>query len=440
MIDRSTIRTISSHFFTPVSSEKLAFVRIVFGALMTFGCLRFIALGWIDEQYVMPMYHFPYQGFEWVVTLGSPGMYIVFAVMTLAAVGIMIGAWYRISAMLFFLLFTYVELIDKTYYLNHYYFVSIAALLMCLVPANRAVSVDVWRRPDLYASHIPRWSIDIFKIQLGLVYVFAGIAKINTSWLFDAMPLRLWMPAHSDLPIIGPLMTISWLPWVFAWVGMLYDVTVPFFLLNRRTRPWAYAAVIGFHTVTGMMFQIGVFPLVMIGMTLVFFEPTIPARRSPPSRTTMFVPRYQHAIVAFLVVHVLVQVLLPMRYLLHRDDLFWHEEGYRFSWRVMLVEKAGLATFTVTDRRTGKTGYVDNSMFLNAHQEKQMSFQPDMILQYAHLLHDHYQQRGVLDPIVNADVWVTMNGERSKQMIDPSIDLSRERLGWHANRWVLARE
>ena len=125
---------------------------------------------------------------------------------------------------------------------------------------------------------------------------------------------------------------------------------------------------------------------------------------------------------------------------MYRPDFFWHEEGYRFSWRVMLVEKAGTATFTVTDRITGNSGYVDNRQFLNAHQEKQMSFQPDMILQYAHMLHDHYEEQGMNDPIVTAEVWVTMNGEPSRLMVDPKRDLSRERLGWHENDWVLVRE
>jgi hypothetical protein len=424
----------------PIPARTLAALRIIFGALMTVSCVRFIALGWIDDQYIMPMVHFPYEGFEWVVSLGSPGMYILYAVMTIAALCIMIGAWYRWSAVTFFLLFTYVELIDKTYYLNHYYFVSIAAFLFCLVPAHRAWSVDVRRRPTLRADTVPRWTVDIFKVSIGLVYFFAGIAKINEAWLIDAMPLRLWLPAHDDLLMIGPLFTLAGIPWVFAWCGMIYDVTVPFFLLSKRTRPYAYIVVVVFHVITGMLFQIGVFPLVMIGMTLIFFEPEFTAKLKPPTTLSHHIPRFQRTTLALLAVHVMIQVLLPLRYALNRSDLFWHEEGYRFSWRVMLVEKAGTALFTVTDRATGRTGYVDNAQFLNAHQEKQMAFQPDMILQYAHILHDHYEQQGMNDPIVHAEVWVTMNGEPSRMMVDPTVDLSREVLGWHSNDWVLARD
>lgn len=427
-------------------ARSLAFVRIIFGALMMVSCIRFIVLGWIDAQYVMPRWHFPYAGFEWVTTLGSPGMYVVFGMMTAAALGIMMGAWYRVSSIVFALTFTYVELIDKTYYLNHYYFVSIMAVILAMLPAHRALSVDVWRKPALAVQAVPRWTLDVVKWQLGLVYVFAGIAKITTPWLIDAMPMRLWMPANDTLPLVGWMMTIPWMPWVFSWIGMLYDLTIPFWLLNKHTRPFAYAAVVTFHTITGMMFQIGVFPLVMTGMTTVFFFPSTietksalsdeKGQRHMPPLTRAAVPKVVGYILAL---HLVVQVVLPWRYILTTTDMLWDEEGYRFGWRVMLMEKAGTALFTVTDRQTGRKGFVDNAEFLNTHQEKQMAMQPDMILQYAHMLRDEYARRGVADPIVNADVWVTLNGEPSKQLVNPTTDLSREQITLERNRWVLTR-
>ncbi len=418
----------------PMSLAPLAILRIIFGLVMVISCVRFAALGWIHEQYIAPVVHFPYAGFEWVVSLGDPGMYILFGVMTLAAAGIALGSWYRISSVVFFLSFTYVELIDKTYYLNHYYFVSIAAFLFCLVPAHRMFSLDVMRRPKLRADVMPRWVLDIFKLQIAIVYLYAGLAKINHAWLIDAMPLRIWLPAQSDVPLIGPLMTLWWLPWVFSWAGMLFDCSVPFLLWNRRTRPFAYASVVVFHVITGMMFQIGVFPLVMIAMTLVFFEP---GARSEPARPS--VVRMPRPLNVILTVHFIVQILVPWRFLLYPGDLSWTEDGYRFSWRVMLMEKAGTATFTVWDGASGRGGIVDNSEFLNAHQEKQMSMQPDMIVQYAGFLRDEFTRRGVTRPRVTAEVWVTLNGASARRMVDPTRDLAAERIGTGASSWVLVR-
>jgi hypothetical protein len=418
---------------------------VLFGLAMTISSVRFLLLGWINEQYVAPKIHFPYYGLSWVQPLPEYGLYAVYGALLLSSLGVMVGAWYRISSVILFLAFTYIELLDKTYYLNHYYFVSIVAFLFCLVPANRAWSVDARMKPSIAVASVPRWTIAVFMIQISMVYVFAGIAKITPHWLLDAMPLRIWLPANDTLPVIGPIFSISWMPWVFSWAGMIYDCTVPFFLMWHRTRLIAYAAVIGFHVVTGMMFQIGVFPLVMILMTLVFFPAqyheyalrrltgmTLP--ESGSWNPTWGTPRLM--VVAL---HLFLQVVLPFRFLLYPGDLYWTEQGYRFSWRVMLMEKAGYATFTVHDPESGRKGVVNNRDWLNAHQEKQMAFQPDMILQFAHVLRDAYSKPGYPPPKVTAEVWVTMNGERSRLLVDPNRDLGKETDGFHHFDWILPR-
>ncbi|MCK6693173.1 MAG: HTTM domain-containing protein, partial [Thermoanaerobaculia bacterium] len=255
----------------PVSIAPLAVFRIVFGLLMLGSTIRFWALGWIEDHYIQSKVQFKYYGFEWVQLLPPAGMYALHVGMLLGALGIMLGYRYRWSALLFFLTFTYTELIDLTYYLNHYYFVSWVSLLLIFLPAHRYFSLDALRNPGMRRTETPRWTILILQFQLAVVYVFAGLAKINYAWLIDAMPLRIWLPANDTLPLIGPLLKWHYTPWLFSWAGMLYDCTIVFWLSYRRTRPWAYAAVIFFHVVTGLMFQIGVFPAVMIGATLIFF-------------------------------------------------------------------------------------------------------------------------------------------------------------------------
>lgn len=419
---------------------------------MTIGCVRFLSLGRVHEQYVAPTVHFPYLDLAWLTPLPETGMYAVFVIMTLAALGIMFGLFYRTSAALFFLTFTYVELLDKTYYLNHYYFVSVVALLFCFLPAHRSFSLDVWRRPSLLLDVVPRWTVDLLKFQIALVYIFAGIAKINADWLLHAMPLSIWLPAHDDLPLIGPLLRLPWMAYVFSWAGMLFDCTVPFFLMHRRTRIYAYVAVVGFHAITGMMFQIGIFPIVMIAMTLVFFVGNTERRtkratsNSTPRATPLTATPYSsplrlsHRLAIITAgLFVVIQVAVPFRYLLYSGNVFWHEEGYRFSWRVMLMEKSGYATFYVRDGEQSES-MVMNREFLNAHQEKQMSMQPDMVLQFAHILRDHYRTQGMRDPRVRAEVWVTLNGRESKLLVDPRVDLAKEQLGLHQYAWVRSYE
>ncbi|MDX2135607.1 MAG: HTTM domain-containing protein [Saprospiraceae bacterium] len=427
----------------PVSIAPLVTLRVVLGGLLLFSTARFWALGWIDDHYIRPGFHFHYYGFEWVRLLPPSGLYAVHALLMLSSLLVMLGLCYRLAALAQFLLFTYTELLDLTYYLNHYYFVSIACAMLVVAPAHRAVSLDVWRNPALRLTHVPRWTVGMFKLQLALVYGYAGLWKINSDWLLHALPLKIWLPAQDRLPLIGPLFRFTETAYVFSWLGMLYDATIPFWLSWSTTRPFAYVVVIVFHVVTGMLFQIGVFPAVMIGATLVFFSEKwhrriwrIPNGESHAANTEWRMPIAK----SVLVVHFLFQILFPWRYLLYPGNVFWTEEGYRFSWRVMLMEKAGTAQFYVRDGRTGREGLVVNSEFLNPHQEKQMSMQPDMILQFAHFLKAHYEKKGVADPVVRAEVYVTLNGRPSRLLIDPAVDLTLLRDGWGRKAWILASE
>src|SRR5690606_32479986 len=113
------------------------------------------------------------------------------------------------------------------------------------------------------------------KLLLGIVYFYAGLAKLNSDWLFRAMPLKIWLPSKYDLPLLGALMHQEWVHYAFSWSGMLYDLSIPVLLLWKRTRLAASILVIIFHVMTRVLFPIGMFPFIMIVSALIFFEPKV---------------------------------------------------------------------------------------------------------------------------------------------------------------------
>ena len=452
------MKKIHTYLQSPADIAPLAVFRALFGAMMAASVVRFWANGWIEDMYITPKYFFTYYGFEWVQPLGETGMYMIFGAMFLSAIGIMLGSFYRFSAIVFFLTFTYVELIDKTNYLNHYYFVSIIAFLLTLVPANRAFSIDTLLKPSLKIDLVPRWTIDIFKLQLGLVYFFAGIAKLHPDWLFNAMPLRIWLPAKAHLPLIGQFLEYAWVAYAFSWFGAMYDLMIPFFLLKKQTRSYAYVAVVVFHVMTWVLFPIGMFPFIMIISTLIYFSADFHSRVIDNSTRVfkwifkayfitensfknsmpnpVFKSRFQPVILSILAVHFVLQIALPFRYALYPGNLFWTEQGFRFSWRVMLMEKYGNVTFHIRDKATGRAGEAMNSDYLTPQQEKMMASQPDMILQFAHFLKGEYAKKGI-DAEVRAEAYATLNGRGSRPFINPDVDLTQERESFKNKKWVL---
>lgn len=432
-------------------AAPLAVFRIFFGLMMLASIIRFWAYGWIEKLYLEPAFHFTFYGFEWVRPLG-PWTYLLFLVCALSALMVALGYRYRLGIILFFLSFTYIELMDKTTYLNHYYFISILSFLMIFLPAGAYYSVDAWKDPDRRFQFVPRWSIDAIKLLLGLVYFYAGLAKLNSDWLLHAMPLKIWLPSKFDIPLIGSLMGYQWVHYAFSWAGALYDLGIPFLLLYKPTRWFAFSLVVVFHALTRILFPIGMFPYIMIVGTLIFFDAgvhrsilgffsrllrldgTVFDNGAVFRLRTIFARRIQ---VAVLAVFFGFQLLFPWRYLMYPGELFWTEEGYRFSWRVMLMEKAGYAQFKVVDGQSGRWFYVDNTDFLTPFQEKQMSFQPDFILEYAHFLKRHFEAQGHREVSVYVESYVALNGRPSRPYIDPGVDLAAERESLRHKTWIL---
>jgi hypothetical protein len=451
--------------------DSLAFARIALGLLLLLSLVRFIARGWVREFYITPRYFFTYYGFEWVRPLPGWAMYAVFGGLLLAAVLVMLGAWYRGGITALFIGFTYVELIDKTNYLNHYYFISLLLLLLCWLPLNAAWSVDVARQTE-WAGRFgppPELALWLLRLQVGLVYFFAGVAKLKTSWLLEAQPLRLWLASHGGWPIIGPLLEQTWVAYAGSWFGMLFDLTVPLWLLWRRSRPWAYAVVVVFHVLTWLLFYIGMFPWIMMVAALVFFEPETHRRllkrgrklwswmmekvlgsrclvlgarakdvKSPILNTQYPIPKTRYPIqAAFFCLFFGFQFLFPFRHLLYPGNPLWTEQGYRFSWNVMLMEKSGFVEYTIRETSTGREFTAIPGDYLSKQQVRMLSTQPDMILQFAHFLAAEYRRRGVRQPQVFAECYVALNGHSSRLLIDPHVDLARQQEGWVPKPWIL---
>ncbi|TKS57646.1 HTTM domain-containing protein [Mesohalobacter halotolerans] len=443
--------SIKTYFEKTTSSAPLAVFRIGFGVMMLISIIRFWSYGWIEKLYLKPQFHFSYYGFEWVKPIGD-WTYFIFFICGLTAFFVALGLKYRLSIILFFLSFTYIELMDKTTYLNHYYFISILSFLMIFLPANAYFSLDNYFRQKQY-TQIPKWTIDSIKLLLGIVYFYAGLAKINSDWLFKAMPLKIWLPSKYDLPFIGEnLMQQEWFHYVMSWSGMLYDLSIPFLLLYKKTRVFAFVLVVFFHVFTRVLFPIGMFPYIMIVGSLVFFDAKVHLKiinfiqsllrlfkiKSQNIPISSFQFPKQKIAVAFLMLFFVIQLLIPFRYVLYPGELFWREEGYRFSWRVMLMEKRGYANFKVVNPKDKTYFYVDNSDFLSSFQEKQMSTQPDFILEYAHFLGKYFKSQGHEPIEIYVESYVAINGRRSQAYIDPDVDLLKQYESLQPKSWILA--
>jgi vitamin K-dependent gamma-carboxylase len=448
------LRNLSDRLFTPVDAASLAVFRIGFGIIMLVEMGRYFFMDWIRRYYITPEIHFSYYGFGWVQPWSETGMYLHFAGLALMAFFIAIGFLYRFSSIAFTLGFAWVFLLDQTQYLNHFYLVILIGMLLSVLPAQRAFSVDAWLRRRPSAAQVPVWTVWMLRAQFEVLFLYAGIVKLNSDWL-QLEPMAIWMEHGAGLPLIGSLMVEPLVVAVASYgVIILHLVGAPL-LLWRRTRLAVFLVYAAFHTINHFSFNIGIFPWLTLFGTLIFFEPDWPRRlwlvlsrrtatvkeggKDATSAAPAAVPVLARRLVpGMLAAWLALQVLVPLRHLTYPGNVSWTEEGHRFAWQMMLREKSGVAEFTVTDPASGRIWHPNLLDYLTLRQVRKMATRPDMLLQFAHYLARTWERELNLPGVeVRVTAMASLNGRPPALLVDPARNLAAEPRNLRAADWIL---
>lgn len=451
-----SLNKLSNFLFKPIDIASLIYFRLAFGGIMLWEVWRYMSMGRIERYWLEPSYHFTYYGFGWVQPWPGNGMHWHFIVMGILSIFIILGLCYRLSACLFFLAFTYMFLLEQAQYLNHFYLVCLISFIMIFMPAHHALSLDSLLNPQLKSDTVPAWTLWWLRLQLGLVYFYAGLAKLHSDWL-QGEPMRMWLGNRTDYPYLGPFFTEEWIIYLFSYGGLLFDLFVFPLLLWPRSRPFAFLVALSFHLMNTWLFSIGIFPWFMIAATALFFSPDWPRRwvdwfsenlkdnsslPTPPEGVETafpeaFRPASRHVILGLLGLYLVIQILFPFRHHLYPGDVHWTEEGHRFSWRMKLRSKQAVIHFFITNPQTNQRHEVYLPDYLTDRQIRKMSTRPDMILQFSHYLAEEMKKQGYEPVMVQASTMTSLNGREFQPMIDTSVDLAAQPRGLNPKPWIL---
>jgi len=448
----SFLQRLCASLFTPVDISFLVFFRIVFGGIMLWEVYRYFTNGWITRYFVEPVVNFPYYGFSWLTPWPGHGMYIHFFVLGVAAACVTLGFLYRIAAPVFFLAFTYTFLLDQTRYMNHFYLVCLISFLMCFLPAERTFSVDALLRRKIRSDVVPAWTLWLLRAQIGIPYFYGGIAKLNSDWIHGGEPMRTWLRPLAELKGGSPIFASDGVVYGCVIGGLLLDMLVVPLLLWRRTRLLALAGAVVFNLINSVIFDIGIFPWLMLGALLIFFPPDLvrrfarafmspgegfPPPQRPQTRSTYSLTTSQKRIAGLLAAYLAVQILFPLRHYLYPGNVSWTEEGHNFSWHMKLRTKVGDAVFTITHPRSGQTWTIKPEDYLESHQVMKVITKPDLLVLFSHYLAEEKRREGYDDVEVRARVMVSLNGRQPQLLIDPNVDLANEEVSLLPTPWIL---
>ena len=256
--------------FTPVDNTPLVIFRVLFGFLLFAEAFGALVSGWVSRLFVQTKYTIPFLGFDWLATLlHGPIMYLWYGILALLGLMVMVGKKYKISLALYWIMWWSVYLSQKSHYNNHYYLMVLLCGLMLLLPAHKYFSIDA-QKPQNRSYSCPRWVYFLLISFFAIVYFYASINKIYPDWL-NAIPVSLWFSQKSDYWLIGPLLSQNWMPWLISYGGIVFDFFIIPALLWRKTRTIAFFLNIFFHLFNSAVFQIGVFPYLMIAISVLFF-------------------------------------------------------------------------------------------------------------------------------------------------------------------------
>lgn len=384
----------------------------------------------------------PFRGLEFVKPLSPETLDNLLYIGIGASILVALGLFYRLACVAMTLMLFYALFMTRVTFNNHYYLFALIGLLLCFTMADERVSVrSIFRsRPP---SKIPYWNYFILQFQIGIVFFFGGLAKINPDWLTGAVtdPM-IWKT-------FGMFDQLHLASLAFSWAGMLFDLLIPFFLFWKRTRLWAVILVIAFNLTNGLLLfdNIGLFPYAMIVLTVLAFLDTAYLDKFAKKYLSQYIPVGKHkgerrmlipksALMIVLAAYFTFQCLFPMRHYVIKGHPEWTDQGSTFAWRMKSSSKLISLKYKAIDKATGKF-ISDVNMGFTFRMEQLFAFTPYHVWFMGQRVHQRFAERGRPNFGVTVEYYVTMNGQPMQLAIDPTVDLSEvDYYGYKYNDWI----
>lgn len=281
-------------WFTPADPALLGLLRILVGGMLFYTHLvwsmelqTFFGNG--DETIlpasyrgsaVLPSYmwsHFDWIGSQllWPVHIAA---LIVFALFT-------VGLFTRVTGVLsVLLLISYTNRSFGTQFgldqINGF-----LAIYLALGPSGQFASFDCWRARRrgkkseqgraATSSTLANISIRLIQVHLCVVYFFAGMAKLQGEFWWNGEAIWGAIANHEyqtiDVTWLGEQM---WLINLITFSALIWEVTYPFLIWPKLTRPIFLTMAIFVHLGIGLCMGMLTFGLIMVFANLAFLSPT----------------------------------------------------------------------------------------------------------------------------------------------------------------------
>lgn len=360
----------------------------------------------------------PYPGLDFIAPYSVGLINLLIGVSLAGAAGLALGLLPRLTALVFTVSFTYLYLIDLSFYNNHYYLWSLLGILFMVVDTQNSYSIIDFFRKD-FSKRVSSMAVQSFKLLVSIVYLYAAVVKVNADWM-SGYPLIMKFEAMG-------LAGSEWIGLGMSYGGLLFDFFMAFGLWFLAKKWYVALFYIGFHISNSFLFPIGMFPFVMIAAWLLFAAPVKSLKTT--YREILAGTLIQKARLVTIGLFLLFNFVFPLRYLMYEGRTSWHRQGYLFSWRMML-DRYELKDFKfyVNLPENEISYFVDFNQFITPRQYLKSFYDAYAIWYMAQKLElDAIQKYGESDPQVFNIATVQLNQHEPKNIYNPDLDLTKHK-------------
>lgn len=391
--------------------------------------IQFKKRGYFQAFLVDARIRFPYEFFPLNVEFSSQAFNALFATVVISAIFCSAGLFFRYSKWVFTLSFGFLFFQDKMLWNNHWYLFFLVGILSLFMKLEASWSLDSVINPKIKNTYSPRWYFEIFKLQIFVVYFFAGIAKLNYDWIVMAEPIGTFIKQRENYFVLGWIFKMDGAKYFFAYTGLLFDLLIGFILFSDKFKKPGIILTFIFNVLNAIIFDIGLFPFIMLTSNLLFLRQTEAFQTNSKKITgtiqSAAKPVLKNSILFFLTLYVFFQFTFPMRQFLYHGNPSWIGICERFSWRMMIQNKEPIKyDFYIASDGINKK--IDLRTFLFPPQIMAQIVFPDMMLQTARAVKKDAEESGIINPQIKAEVIVSLNKRAPQNMVEPTLNLATQ--------------
>lgn len=416
----------------PWSTHQLSMFRLLFGIMMAIHLVYLIFTGAIDYYFISPVFRFSYPGLNWIPVLEPVFIKVGVGVSIVMAAFIALGIRVRLSAIILTAIYGFLIVSTPSFFKHHHYQFLLVSFLLSFIPTDR--SLAMFSRARTNPKTLTNLSLELFALRMQMVipYFFGGLSKlVNHDWVSRETAQMILAIKFDQTPISEILAQ------AMTYGGMLFDLLIGVLLFVPTTRKLAFVLAVGFNITNFFLFDVDVFPLVMLAGCVLFVAPPKewPVDFGQIETRTSMLGR------AMVGIFLVLQFLIPLRHFVIPCNVFWTGEGYMMGWNMIDSLKSNRIEFTVIDPVNNLTYQIQATDFFTKRQCAMLARFPEFAPQAARFVAQQGMKWNISQPEVRVSIIVSKNGRTPQQLVNESIDLTRHysRILRH-DPWIVCSE